>query len=66
MHCTETQCRTGVLPKDSRGSAVGTVTKIWVGRAGVRFSPGARESFLLVNVQTDTGADPASRIIGTG
>ena len=65
MHRTETQCRTGVLRKDSRGSAVGTVTRIWVGQAGVRFSPGARESFLLGNVQTDIEADPASCIIDT-
>jgi hypothetical protein len=62
MHGTETQCKTPVVHCVS----VSTVTTVWVGGAGVRFSPGAREYSLIGNVQTDSGADTAPCIIDTG
>jgi len=51
-----------------RGSVVGIEMGLWVGRSGVRFHVGTRDSgdlSLLLNVATGSGAYPASRSMGT-
>jgi hypothetical protein len=44
---------------ESRDSSVSIVTRLWSGQPGVQFPAGARNAWLLQNVQTSFGAHPA-------
>jgi len=52
----------------SQSNIVGMATQLWDGRSGVRNPVAARDFFFLFskNVQTGSGAHPASNSMGTG
>lgn len=50
----------------SEDSILSLVTGLWVGKSGVQFLGGSNNCSLLKNVQTCSGAHPASRSLGAG
>jgi hypothetical protein len=50
--------------KWSRGSSIGIVTRLQAGGSGVRIPEGERDFSLLQNIQSSSGAHPASYSMG--
>jgi len=51
--------------KSVRGSMFNTITRTYAGRSGVQFLDGAREQFVLKNIQASSSTHPASNSMKT-